>query len=211
MSKLKAITSVRNVRRYGKPIVFLACLYPAAWLALQWYFAYTGQPHGLGFNFFEFTNRYTGDWALRFLLIALAVTPVAKLTKSFKPILFRRMLGLFAFFYVTIHMCSYVFLDLEGNMAEFIEAIAERLFITVGMLAFMLLIPLAATSFDKAQHWLGLERWRKLHKLVYIITPLGILHFYMMQKTTTPEPFIYLGIYILLMAIRYLDKRRAKA
>lgn len=202
MLKLKTITSVRNVRRYGKPLVFLACLYPAAWLAWQWYLAYTGQPHGLGFNIFEFTNRTTGEWALRYLLVALAVTPVAKLTKSFKPILFRRMLGLFAFFYVAVHMSSYVFLDLEGNMAEFTEAIAERLFITVGMLAFVLLIPLAATSFDKAQQWLGLDRWRKLHKLVYIITPLGILHFYMMQKTTTAEPFIYLGVYTFLVFIR---------
>ena len=202
MSKLKAVTSVRNLRRYGKPAVFLACAYPFLWLVLQWYFAYMGQPNQMGANIFEFTNRYTGDWALRFLLIGLAITPYAKLTKSFKPIMFRRMVGLYAFFYVVVHMSSYVFLDLEGNMAEFIEAVLERTFITLGMLAFVLLIPLAATSYDKAQQWLGMDKWRKLHKLVYIIAPLGVVHFYMMQKTVTLEPIIYGGIFIALMALR---------
>lgn len=202
--------STENLRRFGKPLVFLSALLPFLWLAMQWQQAYSGADHGLGFNPYETSNRFSGDWALRFLLIALAVTPLSKLLKSPKPILFRRMVGLFAYFYVWVHLMSYLWLDLGFAWPELWADILKRIYITVGMTAFVLLTPLAITSTKGFIKRLGAKRWQKLHKLVYVIAPLAVIHFFMMRKGFQLEPLVYGAIYLGLMAFRLKRQKRAK-
>ncbi len=199
-----ASTSISNtqLRTYGKPLVFLLMLIPAAWLVWNWWLALQYQPNGLGFNPQETSNRFTGDWALRFLLLSLAVSPLAKILKSPKPILFRRMIGLFAFFYVCLHLTSYVWLDMLFDWAELWADVLKRIYITVGMAAFVLLIPLAITS---TQGWikrLGARNWQRLHKSVYAVGVLAVVHFIMMRKGFQIEPLIYAGILAGLLSFR---------
>lgn len=195
--------------RYGiRPAVFLAGLVPAAWLVLQWWFAYSGGDHGLGFNPFEYTNRFTGDWAIRILLASLTITPVIIITRVKRLVMLRRMIGLFAFFYVLLHIVSYLVLDLEMNVSAFIDDIIKRNYITVGMTAFVLLIPLAATSYSKAIKYLGAKRWQQIHKAAYVAGVLAVFHFFMMRKGFQMEPVWY-GVWLGVgFAIRYYDKRR---
>lgn len=200
--------SVSNLRRYGKPVVFAACLIPFAWLVFNWWQAFAGNPHDLGFNPNETSNRFSGDWALRFLLVTLALTPLSKILRSPKPVLFRRMLGLFAFFYVCVHMLSYLWLDLLWDWAGLWADIIKRVYITVGMAAFLLLIPLAVTSTKGMIKRIGAKRWQRLHRLIYIIAPLAVLHFFMMRKGFQIEPLVYGAIFLALMAFRV--KRRRK-
>ena len=195
--------STADLRRYGKPLVFVLMLVPAIWLSWNWWLAFQYQPNGLGFNPQETSNRFTGDWALRFLLLSLAVTPFSKLIKSPKPILFRRMIGLFAFFYVVLHITSYVWLDMLFDWAELWSDVLKRIYITVGFAAFLLLIPLAVTS---TQGWikrLGGKKWQKLHKSVYAIGVLAIVHFIMMRKGFQIEPLVYAGILAVLLGARW--------
>ncbi len=195
--------STADLRRYGKPLVFALMLVPAVWLSWNWWLAFQYQPNGLGFNPQETSNRFTGDWALRFLLLSLAVTPFSKLIKSPKPILFRRMIGLFAFFYVVLHITSYVWLDMLFDWAELWSDVLKRIYITVGFAAFLLLVPLAVTS---TQGWikrLGGKKWQKLHKSVYIIGILAIVHFIMMRKGFQIEPLVYAAILAGLLGARW--------
>lgn len=198
--------SVPVLRKYVKPVVFAACSAPFVWLAFNWVQAFAGNPHDLGFNPNETSNRFSGDWALRFLLVTLALTPLSRILKSPKPILFRRMLGLFAFFYVCVHMLSYLWLDLLWDWAGLWADVIKRVYITVGMAAFVLLIPLAATSTKGMIKRLGAKRWQRLHKLIYLIAPLAVIHFFMMRKGFQIEPLVYGAIFLLLMAFRL--KRR---
>ncbi|MBU1357373.1 MAG: sulfoxide reductase heme-binding subunit YedZ [Gammaproteobacteria bacterium] len=182
----------------AKPLVFLLCLLPFAWL---FYGAFTD---GLGANPAEYLIRSTGDWTLRFICIVLAVTPLRVLTKANALARFRRMLGLFAYFYVVIHLLSYSWFDMGFDIPEIAKDIAKRPFILVGFSAFLMLTPLAATSFNRAIKWLGAKRWQRLHKLVYAIAGLGLLHFFWMRagKNNFAEVFVYAAIIAVLLGWR---------
>ena len=190
----------------AKPLVFLLCLLPFGWLAFG---AFTD---GLGANPAEHLIRSTGDWTLRFLCIVLAVTPLRVSFKLNALARYRRMLGLFAYFYVAVHLLSYSWFDMGFEIAEIARDIAKRPFILVGFAAFMLLTPLAATSFNRAIKALGAKRWQRLHKLVYLIAGLGLLHFFWMRagKNDFAEVFVYASIVVALLAWRVWHFARQK-
>jgi len=174
----------------AKPLVFLACLLPFAWLVFR---AFSDQ---LGANPAEALIRATGDWTLRFLCVGLAVTPLRVLSGTPALARFRRMLGLFMYFYAVLHLLSYSWFDMGFEVPEIAKDIAKRPFILVGFSAFVLLTPLAATSFNAAIKALGGKRWQLLHRLVYVIAGLGILHFFWMRagKNNFAEVFVYAAI-----------------
>ena len=191
----------------AKPVVFALCLLPFVWL---FYSALTNQ---LGPNPAEALIRATGDWTLRFICIVLLVTPLR--TVSHTPALarFRRMLGLFAYFYVVIHLLSYSGFDMGFDVGDIVKDIIKRPFILVGFLAFLLLTPLAATSFNRAIKALGARRWQLLHKLVYVISGFGLLHFFWMRagKNNFAEVFVYAAIIAVLLGWRvqhYIRKKK---
>jgi sulfoxide reductase heme-binding subunit YedZ len=194
--------SIKNLKRYGKPVAFILMSLPAMWLAHEWWYAYQGLESGLGWNPVEAFHRITGDWAIRILLLSLTVTPLSVILKSPKPILFRRMTGLFAFFYVLLHIAGYAWLDKSFVWLDIWQDILKRQYITVGLFAFLLLIPLAITSTNGWIKRLGARTWQKLHKSVYVIGILATLHFIMMRKGFQLEPLIYAGILLILLALR---------
>jgi methionine sulfoxide reductase heme-binding subunit len=179
-----------------KPVVFAVSLLPLAWLIWQGLFGW------LGVNPIETLNRTLGDWALRFLLIALAVTPLRKITGWAALARLRRMLGLFAFFYACLHVSSYVGLDQFFDWHAIGKDILKRRFITIGMIALVLLVPLAVTSTNAMIRRLGGRRWRNLHRLVYGIAPLAVLHFWMMVKADHSRPLLYGMVATLLLGFR---------
>lgn len=146
------------------------------------------------------THR-SGDWALRLLLLTLAMTPLRRLTGQAWPLRFRRLLGLYAFFYACLHLAVYVVLDLNAYWAQLLGDIGKRPFITVGFLAWLLLLPLALTSTRAAMRRLG-RQWGRLHRLVYPATVLAVLHFFWQVKADFSEPACYAGILALLLAAR---------
>lgn len=148
----------------------------------------------------ELTHR-TGDWALRFLLLSLAMTPLRRVLDQAWPIRFRRLLGLYAFFYACLHLTIYVVLDLNGYWAQILEDIVKRPFITVGFLAWLLLTPLAITSTRGWIKRLG-RRWGQLHRAVYAVGILAVLHFFWLVKADLREPLIYAAILALLLGLR---------
>ena len=194
----------------AKPTLFVLCLLPFAWL---FYNALTNQ---LGANPAEALIRATGDWTLRFVCIVLAVTPLRSISNTPQLARFRRMLGLFLYFYVVIHLLSYSWFDMGFDVTDIAKDIIKRPFILVGFLAFLLLTPLAATSFNAAIKAMGAKRWQLLHKLVYVISGLGLLHFFWMRagKNDFAEVFVYAAIVALLLGWRihqYLKKKRTIA
>lgn len=182
----------------AKPILFACCLLPFVWL---FYGALTNQ---LGANPAEALIRATGDWTLRFLCIVLAITPLRVISNTPALARFRRMLGLFVYFYVVIHLLSYSWFDMGFDVPEIVKDIIKRPFILVGFSAFLLLTPLAATSFNAAIKKLGARRWQLLHKLVYVIAGLGLLHFFWMRsgKNDFAEVFVYAAIIAVLLGWR---------
>ena len=191
----------------AKPILFVVCLLPFVWL---FYSALTNQ---LGANPAEALIRATGDWTLRFLCIVLAVTPLRMISNTPALARFRRMLGLFVYFYVAIHMLSYSWFDMGFDVPDIVKDIIKRPFILVGFSAFLLLTPLAATSFNAAIKKLGARRWQLLHKLVYLIAGLGLLHFFWMRsgKNDFADVFVYAAIIAALLGwrlLKYLNKKR---
>ena len=182
----------------AKPAVFIACLLPFSWL---FYSALTNQ---LGANPAEALIRATGDWTLRFLCIVLAVTPLRVISSTPALARFRRMLGLFVYFYVLVHLLSYSWFDMGFDVADIVRDIIKRPFILVGFAAFLLLTPLAATSFNAAIRRLGAKRWQMLHKLVYLIAGLGLLHFFWMRsgKNDFAEVAVYAAIIAALLGWR---------
>lgn len=192
------------IRWVAKPAVFALCLAPLAWLVGQFLAG------GLGANPIEATNRFLGDWALRFLLIALAVTPLKDLSGWAAVMRFRRMLGLFAFFYVSLHVASYVVLDQFFAWGEIWSDIVKRRYITVGMIAFVLLIPLAITSTKGMIKRLGGRRWTRLHMLVYGAAVLAVFHFFMMVKADIREPLISAAILAVLLGYRVVTRLRRR-
>ena len=187
----------------AKPLVFMLCLLPFAWLVFRVF------TQDLGANPQEALIRVTGDWTLRFLCIVLAVTPLRTITQTPQLARFRRMLGLYVYFYVVIHLLSYSWFDMGFDVAEIAKDIYKRPFILVGFSAFLLLTPLALTSFNRAIKTLGAKRWQLLHKLVYMIACLGILHFFWMRsgKNDYNEVFVYAAILGVLLGWRVVQWR----
>ena len=181
-----------------KHVVFVLCLVPFAALF------YGALTNGLGANPAEYLIRATGDWTLRFLCIVLAVTPLRVLAGVPALARLRRMLGLFVYFYVVLHLLSYSWFDMGFDVGDIARDIAKRPFILVGFSAFVLLTPLAATSFNRAIKALGARRWQMLHKLVYAIAGLALLHFFWMRagKNNFTEVFVYAAIIAALLGWR---------
>lgn len=180
----------------AKILVFLLCLWPVAHLG---YDVFLGDP---GPDPVARIVHETGAWTLRFLLITLAVSPLRRLGGWNVLIRFRRMLGLYAFFYATLHFAAYLFLDLGAFWGQIFADIAKRPYITVGFTAWLLLIPLAITSTNAMMRRLG-KRWQPLHRLSYLIAILGVLHFVWLVKADLREPLIYAAILAALLLARW--------
>jgi len=182
--------------KWSKPVVFLLCLLPLA--ALGW-----RALHGeLTANPIEFITHATGDWTLRFLIITLCVTPFRRILHLPELIRFRRMLGLFAFFYACLHFTTYIWLDKFFDLPEMWKDIAKRKYITVGFTAFLLLIPLAVTSTAGWIRRLGGKRWQLLHRLIYFSATLGVIHYYWLVKSAVIRPLTYGAIVAVLLVWR---------
>lgn len=197
--------TTKRRHRWLEPSVFLLGLLPAVVLLLD---ALSG---GLGANPVEAITHRTGDWALRFLLITLAVTPLRQLTGWTWPGPLRRMLGLYAFFYATLHFLTYLVLDQFFDLTAIVEDIAKRPYITVGFTAFVLLIPLAVTSTNAMVRRLGGKRWKRLHRLVYLIGILGVVHYLWLVKADLREPLIYAAVLAVLLGARLVGRVRGSS
>ena len=200
------MTQTQLVRRVLKPAVFLACLGPAGWLL---YRALWGS---LGVNPLETLTNETGIWTLRLLVATIAITPIRWLTKWNPIINFRRMIGLFAFFYGTVHFFVYFLFDRSLMLDGLWEDIVLRPYITVGFTAFVLMIPLAITSTKGWIRRLGGRRWNLLHKLVYASASLGVLHYWWKVKLDVTNPMIYAAIVGALLGwrvVKTVSKRQA--
>ncbi len=198
------------LRPAAKPLLFVVCLLPFAWLL------YAAIADQLGANPAEALVRSTGDWTLRFLCIVLTVTPLRVMLKVPALARFRRMLGLFMYFYVVVHLLSYSWFDMNFDVTDIVKDIIKRPFILVGFSAFVLLTPLAATSFNRAIKALGAKRWQTLHKLVYVVAGLGILHFFWMRagKNNFAEVLVYAAILAMLLGwrlVEFIKKKRPKS
>jgi methionine sulfoxide reductase heme-binding subunit len=190
----------------AKVVLFVLSMLPFAWLL---YGVFTGN---LGANPTEYLTRSTGDWTLRFLCLTLAVTPLRSISSTPQLARFRRMLGLFVYFYAVLHLLCYVWFDMEFNLADILKDIPKRTFILVGFAAFLLLTPMAATSFNRAIKAMGAKRWQALHKAVYVIAILAVLHFFWMRagKNNFTEVFVYAAILGSLLgwrAVQYFKTR----
>ncbi len=179
-----------------KIVVFCLCLLPLG------NFTIGIINDSLGANPIEYITRGLGEWGLRFLLITLVITPLRLITKNAKLLRFRRMIGLFSFFYISLHLITYLWLDQFFDWNEIWIDIVKNPFITAGMIAYTLLIPLAVTSTNKMMKLLK-HNWKRLHKLVYVITALGILHYFWLVKADIRDPIIYLVIFLTLLLFRY--------
>lgn len=182
--------------RYLKPVIFLACLVPLS--RLVW----LGFHSGLGANPIEFITHSTGDWTLTFLLITLSISPLRKLTRQYWLIGLRRMLGLYAFFYGTLHLMTYVWLDKFFDVHAMLADIAKRRFITAGMTAFTLMIPLALTSTRWSIRKLGGKRWQVLHRLIYASAAAGVIHYIWLVKADLRKPLEYAAVLGILLGYR---------
>ena len=185
-----------------KLAVFIACATPATQLAYQ---AYTGD---LGVNPIEYITRFTGSWSLIILIASLAVTPLRRLTGRNELIKLRRMIGLFAFFYACLHFATYIGLDLFFDFGAIGKDILKRPYITVGFLAFVMMVPLAATSTAGMIRRLG-KRWQQLHRLVYVAAIAGVIHFYWLVKADISRPAQYGTVLALLLGFRLFVKWRS--
>jgi len=190
------MTTARSLRRLVKPVAFVAAVAPLTGLAFR------GVGGELGANPIEVITHETGIWALRFLLITLAITPLRQLSGWRSLIGFRRMLGLFAFLCASLHFCTYLVLDQFFDFASIIEDIAKRTYITAGFAAFVLLVPLAATSTAAMIRSLGGRRWRILHRLIYVSAVSGVAHYLWLVKADTLRPLAYGMILATLLGFR---------
>ena len=186
--------------KWTKVAVFLLCLLPLAslgWRALH---------HGLTANPIEFITHATGDWTLRFIVITLAITPLRKLLGLPDLICFRRMFGLFAFFYGCLHFTTYIWLDKFFDLHEMWKDVSKRPYITMGFLAFALMIPLALTSTAGWIRRLGGRRWQLLHRAIYITAIAGVIHYYWLVKSAVIRPLTYGAIVAVLLLWRIAGK-----
>jgi len=191
--------------RFAKPVVFLLCLLPLLWLAWRWF------NNDLGINRLETVARYTGNWTLRILLASLCVTPLRRIRGLEGLLRFRRIIGLFAFFYACLHALHYFAIDVQWNTEIIWEDITIRRFFIAGMVSLALMAPLAATSFNAAIRWMGAKRWQLLHRLSYVSALAGVIHFFWQGKAALWTP-IYYGIFLgllLLFRVAYWAARRS--
>jgi sulfoxide reductase heme-binding subunit YedZ len=195
---VKRLLTTALLSRAAKPLLFLLCLAPLAWLV------YGAAANQLGANPAEALIRRLGDWTLRGLWLTLAITPLRELTGLAALARFRRMLGVFSFVYASLHLLAYGWLDMGLDVADIARDIAKRPFILMGFTAWLLMLPLAATSFNKAIKALGAKRWQGLHKAVYAVAVIGLMHFIWMRagKNNFAEPAIYGGLLALLLGWR---------
>lgn len=182
--------------KWTKVFVFVLCLVPLG--VLIW----RGFQNDLTLNPVQFVEHSTGDWVLRFLAITLAITPLRKILRLPQLIRFRRMIGLFAFFYLCLHFTTWLALDRFFAWAQIVDDISKRPYITVGFTAFLLLIPLAVTSTAGWIRRLGGKRWQKLHRLIYIAAVLGVIHYYWLVKSNHRTPLVYAAIMAVLLGWR---------
>ena len=197
--------TLRATERFGKPVVFAACCVPLIWLALQ---VFEVGSLGLGPNPVDEIQNSLGIWGLRMICATLAITP---LSWAIGPLLirFRRMLGLFAFTYCGLHFLNYLVLDQTFNLAEIIEDVIERPFITIGMFGVLSMVPLAITSTNAWRRRLG-RNWIRLHRLVYLTGIAAGWHFYWQVKKDLTEPLIYCSIVAILLGARIVRSNRRK-
>ena len=186
-----------------KLVIFIICLVPVAQLCWGLY------NDSLGANPIEFVIRSLGRWALKFLLITLCITPLRKITGWGWLMRFRRMLGLYAFFYAVLHWSVYLGLDQSFDWIAIAKDIIKRPFITIGMLTFTLLLPLAITSTNGMMRRLGFERWQILHRAVYAAAMLAVLHFWWLVKLDVTWPLIYTAMLAVLLGLRLFWRSRA--
>jgi methionine sulfoxide reductase heme-binding subunit len=194
-----AVVNAILTSRWTKVVVFIACLVPLGLLVWR------GFQNDLGANPIEFVEHATGDWTLRFLVITLCVTPFRKILHLPQLIRFRRMLGLYAFFYVCLHFTTWIVLDRAFNWRAMWDDVLKRPFITVGFAAFVLLIPLALTSTAGMIRRLGGKRWQLVHRLIYVCAVLGVIHYYWLVKSDTHKPLEYAWMVGILLAYRLGD------
>jgi sulfoxide reductase heme-binding subunit YedZ len=187
--------------RFLKTVAFVACLVPVGLLAMR---AVTA---GLGANPIAKVTAVTGTWTLRFLLLTLAVTPVRRLTGWNALVRYRRMLGLFAFFYGCLHLCTYVVLDQFFAVDQIARDVAKRPFITVGVTGWLLMLPLAVTSTAGWIRRLGGRTWQRLHRLAYVSAAAGVAHYYWLVKADTSRPLRYGVLLVLLLTARLWHTR----
>ncbi|MGZ3275321.1 MAG: sulfite oxidase heme-binding subunit YedZ [Caulobacteraceae bacterium] len=174
--------------------VWLACVSPLLWFVVQ---GFTGD---LGANPIQYVLRQLGVWALRFICITLAMGPLAKTFKAPVLIRFRRRVGLWAFAYVCLHLSTYIGVDQLFDWPTIGKDIAKRPYITIGMAAFALLVPLAVTSADKLRRRLGPKRWKRLHQAIYLIAPMGVVHYFLLVKADHRPPLVYGAVVLALLA-----------
>jgi sulfoxide reductase heme-binding subunit YedZ len=186
--------------RFSKVVLFINSLVPLTLLLWDWYH------HNVGANPLEFVTRTTGMLTLVFLLISLAVTPARHITRANWLVKFRRMLGLYAFFYGFLHLLTYLWFDRGFALKGVPGDITKRPFIAIGMTAFFLMVPLAITSTNKMVKRLGGKRWSKLHRLVYLAAIGGVVHYWMLVKSDTRLPLTFGFILLLLLAYRIIVK-----
>ncbi len=196
----------QRYRLLYKPLVFIASLLPLAWMICG-AFGWLGQT--LGPDPVKRLEHFCGQTALNFLMITLVVSPLRELARLPNLLRLRRMLGLFAFFYVLLHFTIYVVLDQELAFHSVIADVAKRPYITIGFAALLMLIPLAITSTNRMMRRLG-RRWQKLHRLIYVIAVLGVWHYYWQVKRDVREPLLYVAILAVLLGYRYVRWRRQR-
>ena len=201
------MVSQRQIRHFWRPLAHIACALPLTVLILQ--LAEVGGLR-LGPNPQLVIRDVLGEWGLRLLLVTLAMTPLRWVTGKPWPLQFRRLIGLWSFAYLTLHFVTYFFLDRSLDLAVIVEDIAERPYITIGFIAFLLMIPLAATSTAGWRRQLG-ARWNRLHRLVYLVAILGCWHFYWLVKKDVREPLLYIAILAVLLGFRLWKSRQRAA
>jgi methionine sulfoxide reductase heme-binding subunit len=190
-------------KRWIKALMFVVCLVPLGWLAWRaWHENLTANP-------IEYITHFTGDWTIRFIALTLAVTPLRRLLRLPNLIRFRRMLGLYAFFYGSLHFLTWFWLDKSFDMHEIAQDVVKRPFITAGFLALLAMLPLALTSTKGWIRRLGGRRWQLLHRLVYGTAVAGVVHYYWLVKSDHRLPLLYGGIVALLLASRLFGVRKS--
>jgi methionine sulfoxide reductase heme-binding subunit len=189
-------------KHWLKPLVLIALLLPFMLIAGQWILLLLGRPNDLGFEPVAATHHFLGQTAIRILLISLAITPFRDLTKWAPILRVRRRIGLAAFWYALLHLLAYFGADLFFSLPKLWEDVLERTYITFGMAAFVLLVPLAITSFDFMIRKLGAMKWRRLHMAVYFIAALAVTHHFFAEKGLQPGPLVHIGILAILLGYR---------
>lgn len=197
--------------RWPRWVIFAASLLPAVWVIAAIASDYFNGTRLLGSNPIKEAEHFTGRWVLRFLMFTLAVTPIRRTFGWNWLQRYRRMLGLFAFFYATLHLSIYFLLDLELVWGDLAADIIKRPYITIGMTAFVLLVPLAVTSTAKMVKRLGGKRWAALHRTIYVIVVLGTIHFWMAVKRDITDPVLFALIFTVLLGYRLITWRRQRA